>query len=137
MLFHFLYFLWDNSIFSNLDHQFLLHSFFFFFSSLRYCFFLSTANRCYRLANRLVEKGLQKSFVNRKLKARAHKSLWIQKINAATRQYNITYGDFMCGLKKANIELDRKSLSQLAQYEPFSFVSIVDQVKRLGHVQPR
>jgi large subunit ribosomal protein L20 len=76
-----------------------------------------------------VEKALQHSYVGRKLKKREHRSTWIQRINAGTRQYDMPYGSFIHGLNATGIELNRKMLSQLAMYEPFSFKALVGAVR--------
>lgn len=83
------------------------------------------ANNCYRIAYRRVEKALQYSYVGRKLKKRSYRSQWIAQINAGARQYDVTYGNMIHGLNVTGIELNRKMLSQLAIYEPFSFQSII------------
>lgn len=81
--------------------------------------------RSYRLAKQAVIRALQYSYRDRRNKKRDLRGLWITRINAAAREHGVTYGNFIAGLKKANIELDRKVLSELAVNEPAAFAEIV------------
>jgi len=72
---------------------------------------------------------LQYAYVGRKLKKRDFRSLWIQRINAGVRQYDMSYSQFMGALHKANINLNRKALADLAMNHPEAFKKIVEQVK--------
>ena len=81
------------------------------------------------VAKNAVEKGLQYAYRDRKNKKRSFRGLWIQRINAAVRQYDMSYSAFMGGLKKANIELNRKALADLAMNHPEAFKAIVEKVK--------
>ncbi len=83
----------------------------------------------YTVAKNSVEKGLSHAYKGRKLKKRDFRSLWIQRINAATRLHGMSYSVFMSGLKKANIDLDRKALSEIAYNDAEAFKAIVAQVK--------
>ncbi len=83
----------------------------------------------YRVAIEKVEKGLQYAYRDRRAKKRNFRALWIQRINAATRQHGMTYSQFMNGMKKAGIELDRKVLSDLAIREPEAFKALVEQAE--------
>lgn len=83
----------------------------------------------FRVAVEKVEKALQYAYRDRRTKKRNFRSLWIQRINAATRLHDMTYSRFMNGLTKAGIELDRKVLSDIAVKEPETFAKLVDQVK--------
>ena len=76
-----------------------------------------------------VEKGLQYAYRDRRTKKRNFRSLWIQRINAGAREHGLTYSQFMNGIKRAGIELDRKVLSDLAVREPDAFKSLVEQAK--------
>jgi len=76
-----------------------------------------------------VEKGLQYAYRDRRTKKRNFRALWIQRINAGARQHGLTYSQFMNGIKRAGIELDRKVLSDLAVREPDAFKSLVEQAK--------
>ena len=70
------------------------------------------------------------AFRGRKEKKRTYRQLWQVRINAAVRQYGITYGEFIHLLKQKNIELDRKTLAYLAKDEPEVFGKIVEFVKK-------
>ena len=76
-----------------------------------------------------VEKGLQYAYRDRRTKKRNFRALWIQRINAGAREHGLTYSQFMNGIKRAGIELDRKVLSDLAVREPDAFKSLVEQAK--------
>lgn len=80
---------------------------------------------CFRTAVQRVEKGLQYAYRDRKTKKRTFRALWIQRINAAARQHDMTYSTFMNGIKKAGIELDRKILADIAVHEAETFAEIV------------
>lgn len=81
------------------------------------------------VAKNAVEKGWTYAYTDRKAKKRDFRKLWIQRINAGTRQYGMSYSQFMGNLKKANIELNRKVLADLAMNHPEAFKAIVDKVK--------
>lgn len=83
----------------------------------------------FRIAIEKVEKGLQYAYRDRRNKKRDFRGLWIQRINAATREHGLPYSRFMDGLKKAGVELDRKVLADLAVREPEAFGKLVDQAK--------
>jgi len=70
------------------------------------------------------------AYAHRRLKRRNLRRLWIQRINAAARAHGLRYGEFMDGLKKSSIELDRRSLAELAAREPDAFNQLVEQVKK-------
>ncbi len=84
-----------------------------------------------RRAKETVLRAMAFAFRHRRLKKREFRKLWIVRINAAVRPYGLSYSSFMGGLKKAGIELDRKSLSEMAIREPESFKAVVD-VARSG-----
>jgi large subunit ribosomal protein L20 len=79
-------------------------------------------------ANAAVDRSMQYAYVGRKLRKRNFRALWIQRINAAVRQYGLTYSRFISGLLAAGIDLDRKVLADLAVREPEAFKALVDQV---------
>ena len=83
----------------------------------------------FRVANQAVEKAGQYAYRDRRARKRNFRSLWIQRINAAAREYGMTYGRFIDGLNKAGIEVDRKVLSDLAIHEPEAFKALVDQAQ--------
>jgi len=75
------------------------------------------------------EKGQQYAYRDRKNKKRAFRSLWITRINAGVREYGLSYSAFMGKLSKQGIELNRKTLADLAMNNPQAFKAIVDLVK--------
>ena len=83
----------------------------------------------YRLALERVEKGLAYAYRDRKVKKRNFRALWIQRINAGARAHGLTYSQFMNGVKRAGVELDRKILADLAVKEPEAFKALVDQAQ--------
>ena len=83
----------------------------------------------FRVAVEKVEKGLQYAYRDRKAKKRSFRSLWIQRINAATRIHDMTYSRFISGLVKAGVELDRKVLADIALKEPQAFAKLVETAK--------
>jgi large subunit ribosomal protein L20 len=88
------------------------------------------AKSAFRVAIEKVEKGLQYAYRDRRNRKRAFRALWIQRINAGARQNGLTYAQFMNGMKKAGVELDRKVLSDLAAREPEAFKSLVEQARQ-------
>ncbi len=83
----------------------------------------------FRTANQAVEKAGQYAYRDRKVRKRNFRSLWIQRINAAAREHDLTYSRFMNGLGQAGIEIDRKVLADLAMREPEAFKALVDQAR--------
>lgn len=83
----------------------------------------------FRLAKQRSEKALQYAYRDRRVRKRNFRALWIQRINAGARENGLTYSQFINGLNKAGIELDRKVLSDLAVREPESFKSLVEQAQ--------
>ncbi len=83
----------------------------------------------YRIAKERVEKALQYAYRDRRTRKRSFRRLWIQRINAGTREHGLTYSQLMNGLAKAGIELDRKVLSDLAVREPQAFRVLVDSAR--------
>ncbi len=83
----------------------------------------------FRIAKQAVMKAGQYAYRDRRTRKRVFRQLWIARINAASRGLGLTYSRFMAGLKKANIEIDRKVLSDMAIHDPAGFSSIVDKVK--------
>ncbi|ALJ00645.1 50S ribosomal protein L20 [Rufibacter tibetensis] len=81
------------------------------------------------VAKNAVEKGLLYAYRDRKVKKRDFRSLWIQRINAAARINGLSYSQLMGGLKKANINLNRKVLADLALNHPEAFTGIVEKVR--------
>lgn len=85
--------------------------------------------RSFRLAKQGVIRALQYAYRDRRNKKRDLRSIWITRINAAARENGTTYGQLINGLKKANIDLDRKVLSELATSEPKAFEAVVKAIK--------
>ncbi len=83
----------------------------------------------YRTAKDAVEKGWEHAYRDRKKKKRNFRSLWIARINAASREHDLSYSRFMHGLNQAGVELDRKALADLAVRSPEAFAVLVDQAK--------
>ncbi|MBV6404926.1 MAG: 50S ribosomal protein L20 [Flavobacteriales bacterium] len=83
----------------------------------------------YTVAKNSVEKGLTHAYSGRRIKKRDFRALWIQRINAACRLHGTSYSVFMAGLKKANIDLDRKALAEIAYSDAEAFKAIVQKVK--------
>ncbi len=86
-------------------------------------------NRRYRLARESLLHAMAYSTIGRKLKKRENRSLAIIRINAAARENGMTYSQLIHGLKLANVDLDRKSLSELAVREPSAFTVVVQAAK--------
>ena len=87
------------------------------------------ANNNYRIALEKVEKGLQYAYRDRRAKKRDFRGLWIQRINAGAREHGLTYSQFIAGVKRAGIEIDRKVLSDIAGNDPAAFKAIADKVR--------
>lgn len=86
-------------------------------------------SKLFRTANQAVTKSLTYAFIGRKQRKRDFRKLWIARINAATRAHGMSYSKFMGGLKKANINLNRKVLSELAIHNPDDFAKLVETAK--------
>ena len=88
-----------------------------------------TKSKLYQAAQEAVERGLMFAYTGRKQKKRQFRSLWIVRISAAAKLNNISYSQFINGLKKADIELDRKILADIAVKDPAGFTRLVEQAK--------
>ena len=86
-------------------------------------------SRVFRVAKQAVIKAGQYAYRDRRQKKRDMRQLWVVRINAAARLVGLSYSQFMHGVKLANIELDRKMLSELAVYNPEAFENIASQAK--------
>jgi large subunit ribosomal protein L20 len=86
-------------------------------------------SRLFRVATEAVDKALQYAYKDRRVKKREFRSLWTIRINAAVRACGMTYSQFISGLKKANITLNRKVLADMAYNDPSAFNQIVEKVK--------
>lgn len=91
--------------------------------------FFGRKKNVWTVAKNAVEKGLVYAYRDRKAKKRDFRSLWIQRINAGARVHGMSYSEFMGKIKKANIDLNRKALSDLAMNHPDAFEAIVKKLK--------
>jgi large subunit ribosomal protein L20 len=91
--------------------------------------FFLTKSKLYRSAQEAVEKSLRYGYVGRRLKKRDFRSLWIVRIGAACRAADMSYSRFMNGLKLAGVELNRKTLADMALSDPAAFNVLVAQAK--------
>lgn len=89
-----------------------------------------TRSRLIKRAKEAVLRAGEHAFSGRKLRKRDMRRLWISRINAGLSEEDLSYSQFIAGLKKAKIELDRKILADLAISDPQTFKKIVDQAKR-------
>src|SRR5690349_3216588 len=85
--------------------------------------------RSFRMAKQGVIRALQYAYRDRRNRKRDLRSLWITRINAASRENGTTYGKLIAGLKASKIELDRKVLAELAVNEPKAFAAVVKTIK--------
>ena len=91
--------------------------------------FRGARSRTYKVAKQAVMRAGQYAYRDRRVKKRVFRSLWIVRINAAARDNGISYSQLIAGLKKANIDLDRKVLASLAVNDKEAFSLIVEQAK--------
>jgi large subunit ribosomal protein L20 len=91
--------------------------------------FRGRRNNVFRVAKQAVMRAGQYAYRDRRNRKRVFRALWITRINAACRTLDINYSRFMAGLKKANIDLDRKVLADLAVMDKAAFAAIVASVK--------
>ena len=91
--------------------------------------YYGSRRKLFGVALQAVEKASAYAYRDRRVNKRNFRSLWIQRINAGVRQFDMKYSTFINGLKKKGIELDRKVLSELAVNEPDTFKLLVDKVK--------
>jgi ribosomal protein L20 len=90
--------------------------------------FVGARSKQYRIAKQSVMRALASSFAGRKQTKREYRRLWIVRINAAARQNGVSYSKLMNGLKKANININRKMLAQLAVNDSKAFANLVEKV---------
>jgi large subunit ribosomal protein L20 len=88
-----------------------------------------TKGKLYRSAKESVDRAGNFAYVGRKRKKRDFRRLWIIRINAAARQHDISYSQFIAGLKRAGVDLDRKSLADIAARDPQAFTALVQSAK--------
>ena len=95
-----------------------------------------TKSKLYRSAKESVERGLKFAYTGRKQKKRQFRSIWIVRIGAASKLNGISYSQFISGLKKAGVELDRKILADLAVKDAAGFASLCTQAKAAHAATP-
>ena len=83
----------------------------------------------FRVAVQAVERGMQYAYRDRRKRKSDFRGLWIQRINAGVRMHGMTYSQFIDGLKKATIEIDRKILAELAVNQPEAFKALVEKAQ--------
>jgi large subunit ribosomal protein L20 len=88
-----------------------------------------TKSKLHRAAKEAVDRGLKFAYAGRRQKKRQYRSLWIVRIAAASRLNGMSYSQFIFGLKKSGVELDRKILADLAVNDPGAFKSLAEQAK--------
>jgi len=91
--------------------------------------FYLTKSKLYRSAKESVERALKFAYSGRRQKKRQYRSLWIVRIGAAAREHGMSYSQFIDGLKKSGMELDRKILADLAVKDPAAFKGLAEQAK--------
>ena len=87
--------------------------------------FYGQKSKVFKAANPAVMRSLRSQYIGRKLRKRDFRKLWITRINAAARINGLSYSKFMFGLKKSNIDINRKMLSEMAIHDPESFAKLV------------
>jgi large subunit ribosomal protein L20 len=91
--------------------------------------YYNARRKVYRVAKQAVTKAQQYAYIGRKQRKRQFRALWIVRINAAARNHGLSYSRLMNGLKKANIELDRKALADIAVHDDVAFGKIAEAAK--------
>lgn len=97
--------------------------------------FLGRHGSAFTLAKEKVDKAGQYAYRDRRAKKRDFRSLWIVRINAAVRPSGLTYSQFMNGLRRANITVDRKVLAEMAYANDDGFTKLIDEAKRFIHAE--
>lgn len=92
--------------------------------------FVGGRRKMFRTAKETLVRAGVYAFRDRKTKRRTIRALWIIRLNAAAREHGVRYSQFIAGLAKANIELDRKTLSEMAIHDPAAFTVVADMVKK-------
>ena len=91
--------------------------------------FFLTKSKLHRAAQEAVEKSLRYGYVGRRQKKRDYRALWITRISAAAKAAGLSYSKFISGLKKAEVNLNRKVLAHLAAQEPVAFAALIEKAK--------
>ncbi len=91
--------------------------------------YYNARRKVFRVAKQAVTKAAQYAYIGRKNKKRQYRALWIVRINAAARQFGLSYSRLIAGLKKANIAMDRKVLADLAVHDLAAFGKVAERAK--------
>jgi len=91
--------------------------------------FYGAKSRTFRAANPAVMRSLRSAYIGRKQKKRQYRQMWIARINAAARMNDISYSKLVNGLRKANIDINRKMLSELAIHDAKAFTTLCETAK--------
>ena len=91
--------------------------------------YFGARSKQYRTAKQAVMRAMASAFAGRKQTKREYRSLWIARINAAAREHGLSYSQFMHGLKKSGIEINRKMLAEMAVNDVAAFAKLVELVK--------
>ena len=91
--------------------------------------FWGARSKQYKVMRETVHRAWQYAYIHRRLRKRDFRRLWILRINAATRARGMMYSRFINGLKKAGVELDRKTLSELAIHDPGAFTALCEEAR--------
>lgn len=94
--------------------------------------FRDARRKRYKVAKEAILHAGQYAYVGRKNRKRDFRRLWIQRLNAAVREHDLPYSQFVNGLKKAKIEIDRKLLADIAITDPQAFEKIVEKTKKFS-----
>jgi len=89
-------------------------------------------SKLFRAAKEAVDRAGQFAYIGRKRRKRDFRRLWIIRINAAARSHGMSYSQFMAGLKKGGVELDRKALAEIAARDPETFEQLVNTARSAG-----
>jgi len=98
--------------------------------------YYATKSKLYQAAQEAVDKALNYAFSGRRRKKRDFRRLWVVRINAAARANGLSYGELINGLKRAGVELDRKSLADLAVNHPAVFTRVAEQAQQAQPARP-
>ena len=98
--------------------------------------YYATKSKLYQAAQEAVDKALNYAYGGRRRKKRDFRRLWVVRINAAARANGLSYGELINGLKRAGVELDRKSLADLAVNHPAAFARVAEQAQQAQPARP-
>src|SRR5262245_30382863 len=98
--------------------------------------YYATKSKLYQAAQEAVDKALNYAYAGRRRKKRDFRRVWVVRINAAARANGLSYGELISGLKKAGVELDRRSLADLAANHPAAFASVAAQAQQARSSRP-